>query len=124
MGCHFPSPGDLPDPEAPALKVDSLPSEPPGKYQYALKTIKHLWLEIYIAYIAILLMALHSFLDSAFSSLLIFFSHKYVLHCEGNTAVHSTEMFSCAVFLPVTSRNLSPEDNQRWRQLFSNASLL
>ena len=34
-GLPFPSPGDLPDPGiepvAPALQVDSLPSEPPGK---------------------------------------------------------------------------------------------
>ena len=34
-GVPFPSPGDLPDPRmelvAPALQVDSLPSEPPGK---------------------------------------------------------------------------------------------
>ena len=34
-GLPFPSPGDLPDPEAepesPALQADSLPSEPPGK---------------------------------------------------------------------------------------------
>ena len=27
----FASPGDLPDPESPALQADSLPSEPPGK---------------------------------------------------------------------------------------------
>ena len=64
-------------------------------------------------------MAFHLFLDSAFASLLLFFSHKYVLHCEGNTTIHSTEMFYRAVFLPVTSRNLSSEDNQRWRQLFT-----
>ena len=35
-GLPFPSPGDLPDPEielgSPALQVNSLPSEPPGKY--------------------------------------------------------------------------------------------
>ncbi|MCU6016631.1 hypothetical protein [Clostridioides difficile] len=35
MGCQFPSPGDLPDSGIklgfPALQVDSLPSEPPGK---------------------------------------------------------------------------------------------
>jgi len=34
-GQSFPSPGDLPEPgikpESPALQVDSLPSEPPGK---------------------------------------------------------------------------------------------
>ena len=34
-GLSFPSPGDLPDPGvepgSPALKADSLPSEPPGK---------------------------------------------------------------------------------------------
>ena len=34
MGCHFPSPGDLPSPEiepgSPALQVDLLLSEPPG----------------------------------------------------------------------------------------------
>ena len=34
-GLSFPSPGDLPDPgmepRSPALKADSLPSEPPGK---------------------------------------------------------------------------------------------
>ena len=34
-GSPFPSPGDLPDPgiehRLPALQVDSLPSEPPGK---------------------------------------------------------------------------------------------
>ena len=34
-GLPFPSPGDLPDPGiepgSPALQVDSLPSEPPGK---------------------------------------------------------------------------------------------
>ena len=34
-GLPFPSPGDVPDPEieagSPALQVDSLPSEPPGK---------------------------------------------------------------------------------------------
>ena len=34
-GSPFPSPGDLPDsgvePESPALQVDALPSEPPGK---------------------------------------------------------------------------------------------
>ena len=32
---HFPSPGDLPnpgiEPRSPALQVDSLPAEPPGK---------------------------------------------------------------------------------------------
>ena len=36
-GLPFPSPGDPPDPgielESPALQVDSLPSEPPGKPQ-------------------------------------------------------------------------------------------
>ena len=36
-GLPFPSPGDLPNPEiepgSPALQVDSLPSEPPGKPQ-------------------------------------------------------------------------------------------
>ena len=35
VGCHFLLPGDLPDPGTgpvtPALQVDSLPSEPPGK---------------------------------------------------------------------------------------------
>ena len=35
VGCHFPSPGDLPDPGiepgSPAVQADSLPSEPPGK---------------------------------------------------------------------------------------------
>ena len=34
-GLAFPSPGDLPnpgiEPQSPALQVDSLPSEPPGK---------------------------------------------------------------------------------------------
>ena len=34
-GLSFPSPGDLPNPgielESPALQLDSLPSEPPGK---------------------------------------------------------------------------------------------
>ena len=34
-GWPFPSPGDLPDPgiepRSPAMQVDSLPSEPPGK---------------------------------------------------------------------------------------------
>ena len=34
-GYHFPSPGDLPnpgiEPMSPALQVDSLPAEPPGK---------------------------------------------------------------------------------------------
>ena len=34
-GLPFPSPGDLPDPgikpKSPALKADTLPSEPPGK---------------------------------------------------------------------------------------------
>ena len=34
-GLPFPSPGDLPDPgiepRSPALQVDALPSEPPGK---------------------------------------------------------------------------------------------
>ena len=36
-GLPFPSPGDLPDPGielgSPALQVDALPSEPPGKSQ-------------------------------------------------------------------------------------------
>ena len=36
-GLPFPSPGDLPDPgiepRSPALQVDALPSEPPGKSQ-------------------------------------------------------------------------------------------
>ena len=35
MGSPFPSPGDLPDPgirpQSPALQVDCLPFEPPGK---------------------------------------------------------------------------------------------
>ena len=35
-GVSFPSPGDLPDPgiepRSPALRVDALPSEPPGKF--------------------------------------------------------------------------------------------
>ena len=35
VGCHGPPPGDLPnpriEPKSPALQVDSLPSEPPGK---------------------------------------------------------------------------------------------
>ena len=35
-GLPFPSPGDLPNPEiepgSPALQVDYLPAEPPGKY--------------------------------------------------------------------------------------------
>ena len=35
MGCHFPSPGDLPDPGiepgSPTLQADALTSEPPGK---------------------------------------------------------------------------------------------
>ena len=35
VGCHFPSPGDLPnpgiEPVSPALQADALPSEPPGK---------------------------------------------------------------------------------------------
>ena len=35
VGCHFPSPGDLPDPRiepgSPAFQVDALTSEPPGK---------------------------------------------------------------------------------------------
>ena len=35
VGCHFPSPGDLPDPGiepgSPAFQADALPSEPPGK---------------------------------------------------------------------------------------------
>ena len=37
IGLPFPSPGDLPNPgikpKSPALPVDSLPSEPPGKPQ-------------------------------------------------------------------------------------------
>ena len=36
-GVPFPSPGDVPDPgiepRCPALQVDTLPSEPPGKLQ-------------------------------------------------------------------------------------------
>ena len=36
----FPSPGDLPnpgiEPRSPALQADSLPSEPPGKFNYVL----------------------------------------------------------------------------------------
>ena len=35
-GLPFPSPGDLPDPEieprSPALQIDALPSEPPGRH--------------------------------------------------------------------------------------------
>ena len=35
VGCHCPSPGDLPDPRiepsSPILQADALPSEPPGK---------------------------------------------------------------------------------------------
>ena len=35
VGCHFPSPGNLPNPGFkpgfPALQADSLPPEPPGK---------------------------------------------------------------------------------------------
>ena len=38
VGCHFPSPGYLPDqriqPGSPTLQADSLPSEPPGKPSY------------------------------------------------------------------------------------------
>ena len=37
VGCHFPSPGDLPnpgtEPRSPALQGDALPSEPPGKFR-------------------------------------------------------------------------------------------
>ena len=40
----FPSPGDFPDPQiepgSPALQVDSLPSEPPGKPQMKLALVK------------------------------------------------------------------------------------
>ena len=35
VGCHFPSPGDLPDPGikpgSPAFQADALTSKPPGK---------------------------------------------------------------------------------------------
>ena len=48
MGCHFLSPGDLPDPRIEprslAFQADSLPSEPPGKPTISLKNhieIKH-----------------------------------------------------------------------------------
>ena len=38
-GLPFPSPGDLPDPgiepRSPALQADTLPSEPPGKSNFA-----------------------------------------------------------------------------------------
>ena len=42
-GLQFPSPGDLPDsgikPRYPALQVDSLPSEPPGKPKTCIKEL-------------------------------------------------------------------------------------
>ena len=42
----FPSPGDVPDlgikPRSPALQVDALPSEPPGKPLYAAAAAKSL----------------------------------------------------------------------------------
>ena len=42
----FPSPGDLPDPgikpTSPALQVDTLPSQPPGKLSEPEKTVKPL----------------------------------------------------------------------------------
>ena len=38
VGCHFPSPGDLPDPGiepwSPAFQADALTSKPPGKPPY------------------------------------------------------------------------------------------
>ena len=46
VGSHFPSPGDLPNPgikfRSPALQVDSLPSESPGKPNYAAAAAKSL----------------------------------------------------------------------------------
>ena len=45
-GLPFPSPGDVPDlgikPRSPALQVDALPSEPPGKPLYAAAAAKSL----------------------------------------------------------------------------------
>ena len=42
-GLPFPSPGDLPNPgnkpSSPTLQADSLPSEPPGKSYYMLRTL-------------------------------------------------------------------------------------
>ena len=44
-GLPFPSPGDLPhpgiEPRSPALKVDTLPSEPPGKSHCLLQNIEY-----------------------------------------------------------------------------------
>ena len=41
-GLPFPSPGDLPipgiKPESPALRADSLPSEPPGKPKFSVSS--------------------------------------------------------------------------------------
>ena len=46
-GLPFPSPGVLPDPEvkpgSPALQVDSLPTEPPGKPQYNPGCMRYAW---------------------------------------------------------------------------------
>ena len=43
VGCHFPSPGDLPDPgikpQSPAFQADALNSEPPGKPKVQNKTV-------------------------------------------------------------------------------------
>ena len=40
VNCHGPSPGDLPDPGVePALQVDNLPIEPPGKPRVPAKHI-------------------------------------------------------------------------------------
>ena len=48
-GLPFPSPGDLPnpgiEPRSPALQADALPSEPPGKSNYAQAQVTNsLWM--------------------------------------------------------------------------------
>ena len=49
-GLPFPSPEDLPDPGiklgSPALQVDLLPSESPGKSSFGQTTIKRFWLSV------------------------------------------------------------------------------
>ena len=44
MGCHFPSPGDLPNPGiehgSPAFEADALTSEPPGTPTFRVVVIK------------------------------------------------------------------------------------
>ena len=51
-GLPFPSPGDLPDPGiepgSPAFQADALTSEPPGKPQYLIISLKNCYTDVSI----------------------------------------------------------------------------